>query len=271
MLRDGESVKDGLSRRNSRTTGGAGPTLREALKEAPFALAMSSGFFSFFAHTGVLTVLEDEGLLPCRVSGSSAGALVTGAWAGGVDAPVLAAELERLERADFWDPGVGAGLLRGRLFRERLDGLVPHHDFGACRVPATISVFDVATRRTRVLDRGAVPAAIHASCAVPFLFHPVVVEGRACLDGGILDRPGLEGMPADEPRVLFHHIASKSPWRFGKQALPKRRGMMTLVLLGLPRSGPFRLHEGRRAFAAARAAATRALDRPAGEAIVVEA
>ena len=60
------------------------PTLEEWLREAPFALGMSSGFFGFFAHTGVVTVLEDEGLLPSRVSGSSAGALVGGAWAAGV-------------------------------------------------------------------------------------------------------------------------------------------------------------------------------------------
>jgi NTE family protein len=46
---------------------------------------MSSGFFSFFAHAGLLGVLIDEGFLPERVSGSSAGALVTGAWAGGVE------------------------------------------------------------------------------------------------------------------------------------------------------------------------------------------
>jgi len=246
-------------------------TLREVLAEAPFALAMSSGFFSFFAHTGFLTVLEDAGLLPTRVSGSSAGALVTGAWAAGVDAPVLAAELDALERKDFWDPGVGPGLLRGRLFRERLERILPNHDFGACRVPASMSVFDVRTRRTRVVSEGAVTTAIQASCAVPFLFHPVTIGGRACLDGGILDRPGLEGMPAGEPRVLFHHIASKSPWRVGEQVLPRRPGMVTVVLEGLPRSGPFKLHEGRRAFAAARAAMKRALGRPAAEVVVVDA
>ena len=42
-------------------------TLREWLEEAPYALGMSSGFFGFFAHCGVLTVLEEEGLLPERV------------------------------------------------------------------------------------------------------------------------------------------------------------------------------------------------------------
>jgi NTE family protein len=245
-------------------------TLREHLREAPFALAMSSGFFSFFAHTGFLTVLEDAGLAPRRVSGSSAGALVSAAWASGLDAPRLADELLRLERRDFWDPGLGPGLLRGRLFRDKLERLLPTRRFGEGRIPAAVSVFDVRTRTTRVIADGHLGDAIRASCAVPVLFHPVWIGGRAYLDGGILDRPGLLGMPADEERVLFHHIASKSPWRT-RQDLPSRRGMVSVVLEGLPRSGPFRLDEGRRAFRAAREAMGRALDRPIGAGVVVSA
>lgn len=249
-------------------------SLREYLRAAPYALSMSSGFFSFFAHTSFLTVLEDEGLVPTRTSGSSAGALVGAAWASGIDAPVLAAELERLQRKDFWDPGVGAGLLRGRLFRERLERLLPARTFETARARAAVSVFDVATRKTHVVDRGDLARAIHASCAVPLLFQPVWIEGRAYLDGGILDRPGLDGMPREEKRVLFHHIASRSPWRpKSGPPIPKRDGMVTLVLEGLPRSGPFRLDEGRRAYRVAREATKRALDReiPPGGVVVVAA
>jgi NTE family protein len=236
-------------------------TLAEWLREGPFALTMSSGFFAFYAHTGFLTALEDAGLVPVRVSGSSAGALVGASWAGGVDAPRLAGELERLERRDFWDPGLGAGLLRGRLFRERLERLLSVPTFDRCRVPAAVSVFDVRTRTTRVLERGELAPAICASCALPVLFQPVRIDGRAYLDGGILDRPGLLGMPASEPRVLFHHLASKSPWR-SKIEVPARAGMLTFTVDGLPRSGPFKLEEGRRAFRAAREATRRALERP---------
>jgi NTE family protein len=241
----------------------ARPTLREHLREGPFALAMSSGFFAFFAHAGFLTVLEDEGLLPARVAGSSAGALVGAAWAGGLDAAALAREFARLERHHFWDPAPGPGLLRGRLFRERLASLVPARTLDACRVPAAVSVFDVRSRRTRVVDRGDLARAVHASCAVPLLFQPVRVDGRASLDGGILDRPGLAGLPASEPRVLYHHIASKSPWRL-RQEVPARPGAVAVAVEGLPRPGPFDLAAGRRAFAAARAATARALGRPLG-------
>jgi NTE family protein len=190
----------------------AAPTLRQWLREAPFALAMSSGFFAFFAHTGLLTVLEDEALLPMRVSGSSAGALVGAAWAVGVDGGALTSELERLRRDDFWDPAPGLGLLRGSLFRRKLHSMLGECVLEGGRVPATVSVFEPRTRLTRVLDSGDAAAAIHASCAVPVLFHPVRIGTRVFVDGGVADRPGLAGV-ARGTRVLFHHIASRSPWR----------------------------------------------------------
>jgi NTE family protein len=247
-------------------------SLREWLREGPFTLAMSSGFFGFFAHTGVLSVLEDEGLLPARAAGSSAGALVTGLWAGGLDAPVLARELEALRREHFWDPGLGAGLLRGALFRAKLESLLPVRDLARVRVPLSVSTHEVATRRTQVLAEGDLAAAIHASCAVPVMFHPVRVGGRWLVDGGVSDRPGLRGVPAGE-RVLFHHLASRSPWRRRHDPaleVPRRAGLVALVIPGLPRVGPYRLGEGLRALRAAREATRTALERPVvGGAVVI--
>lgn len=225
---------------------------------------MSSGFFGFFAHAGLVSVLEEQNLLPHRIAGSSAGALVGALWAAGVPAATLRDELFALRREHFWDPAPGLGLLRGRLFRKKLDALLPATSFEACRVPAGVSVYDVAARRTRVLDRGALAPAIHASCAVPLLFQPVWHEGRVLLDGGVADRPGIAGVPEGE-RILHHHLASRSPWRRPgdpSMAVPRRDGLTALVIEGLPRVGPFRLEHGPSAFAAAREAAQRALDRP---------
>jgi NTE family protein len=232
-------------------------TLGEWLADRPFSLAMSSGFFSFFAHTGMLGALVERGLAPRLITGSSAGALVGGAFASGVPVPAIAARLVSLRRTDFWDPAPGAGLLAGRRFDRLLRELLPVTSIAACPLPVKVSAFDIARRRTVVLDNGDLAHAIRASCAVPGLFHPVWIARRAYWDGGILDRPGLEGQ--DGERVLLHHIASRSPWR-RSLPIPRRAGMVTLVIDGLPRSGPFRLDAGRRALDLARVAAERAFD-----------
>ena len=241
--------------------------LGDWLGAAPFGLAMSSGFFAFYAHTGMMAALVERGLAPAHVAGSSAGALVGGAYAAGLDPEHLADVLLRLERADFWDPALGLGLLEGKRFDRLLREMLPVDRIEAGRLPLQISVFDIVRRRTEVLRAGDLAVAIRASCAVPGLFHPVWIGRKPYWDGGILDRPGIAGIP-DGERLLFHHIASRSPWRAADQVPPRRRGMTTLVIADLPRSGPTKLEAGRRALAMAREATRRALDRPIDAGVV---
>lgn len=233
-------------------------TLAEWLAERPFGLAMSSGFFSFYAHTGMLSALVGRGLAPAHVAGSSAGALVAGAWAAGLAPEALAAELQRLRRDDFWDPSVGAGLLAGKKFDALLREMLPLDRIEGCHVPVRISVFDILRRKTQILVRGDLPKAIRASCAVPGMFQPVWIDRRPYWDGGILDRAGIADMPAG--RLLFHHIAAPAPWSRSEPALPERADMVSLVLEKLPRPHPWAMDEGRRAVGIAREATERALD-----------
>jgi NTE family protein len=244
------------------------PSLREHLAEEPFTLALSSGFFGFFAHAGLVSALDEAGLVPAALTGSSAGALVAGAWASGRSGDDLATHLLRLRRADFWDPAPGLGLLRGGRFQSLLEETLLAPTFAECRAPLSVSVYDVAARKTVVLSAGPLASAIRASCTFPGLFQPTWHEGRAYLDGGIADRPGLLGAPPG--RVLFHHLASRSPWRkagASSLAIPERAGLVALVLGRLPRLGPFRLEDGIHAYTLARARARRALDEPVASTI----
>jgi len=253
--------------------GFAPKTLREWLSEGPFSLAMSSGFFSFFAHTGVMLALEEEGFAPSGVGGSSAGALVAGMWASGTSARESARALSELVRADFWDPKIGLGVLAGKKFEAKVDQLLTSKRFEECRVPLAVSVFDLYSRSTRSIREGRLAPAIVASCTVPLMFHPVWLNGRPTWDGGILDRPGMLGMP--EQRMFYHHIVSRSPWRRKNSAaltIPTRSQMVSLSIDDLPRSGPFRLEEGRSALRKARETMLRALDAPlAGDRVRISA
>lgn len=241
-------------------------TLRDWLREAPFTLGLSSGFFGFFAHAGAVSVLEEEGLLPARVCGSSAGALVGGLLGAGVSSARMRAELLALRREHFWDPAPGLGLLRGALFRARLEALLPVRTFEECPRPVALSVFDLRARRTAVLREGALAPAIHASCAAPVLFQPVRIGGRPYLDGGVLDRHGLAGLAAGE-RVLYHHLTSRSPWRRRNSPalrVPGRPGLEAVATHGIPRLGPFRLSRAAEAMERAAEGLRAALARTVG-------
>jgi NTE family protein len=238
-------------------------TLRDWLREAPFTLTLSSGFFGFFAHAGAVAALEEAGLRPARITGSSAGALVGGLWGAGVPAARIRDELLALRREHFWDPAPGLGLLRGRLFRARLDAILPVGTFEDCATPVAVSAFDVLARRTRVIDRGPLSPALHASCAAPVLFQPVRLGSRLLVDGGVLDRHGLAPV-SDGERVLYHHLTSRSPWRRRDSPalrVPERRGLRAIATDGIPRMGPFRLERAAEAMERAAEGVRAALDR----------
>lgn len=241
-------------------------TLADWLAAEPFTLTMSSGFFGFFCHAGMVAALDEAGLRPARVTGSSAGALAGSAIAAGLTPRELIAELTALTRADFWDPGFGMGLLKGTLFRERLARLLPAQRFDQCAIPLAVSVHQWAGRQTRVIDHGELVPAVYASCAVPLLFHPIRLDGKLASDGGIADRWGLAGV-RDGERVFYHHLGSRSPWRRKDDPalqLPERANLAALELHGIPRSGPGKLALGPHIVALAWKATRAALGAPVG-------
>ena len=236
-------------------------TLREWLKQQPFTLTMSSGFFSFFAHCGMLSVLEEEGLLPQRVTGSSAGALTAACWATGMSTDEIRELFFSIKKSDIWDPGVGLGLLKGDKFRQRLREALPAQHIEQGAIPLAVSVYDRKTQQTHSYAHGDLATLVSASCAVPLMFQPVAYQHNSYLDGGIQDRPGLHAVQSGE-RVFYHHIVSRSPWRRkGDVALqvPVRDNMASLAIAGLVRSGPSKLAMGPIAYAQARRASQAAL------------
>ena len=229
-------------------------TLKDWLQEGPFTLTMSAGFFSFFAHCGMVSVLEEEGLIPAKLTGASAGALIGACWGSGCPAGRIKEQLFRVSKADFWDPTPGFGLLKGKLFHDMVADLAGVERLEDCPIPVAVSASDMFSRTAHVFSTGSLAQAVHASSAVPFLFHPVRIQGRYYVDGGVKDRHGLAGAGRDG-RIFYHHIASRSAWRRKNSTalqLPKRDQLVSLVIADLPRSGPNRLDQGPPAYEHAR-------------------
>lgn len=235
------------------------------LAAGPFHLRLSSGYFGFYAHAGFLRALEDRGYWPTSIGGSSAGALVAGLAASGLRGVALEKELNSFRRRDFWDPGVGLGLLRGRKLRDLIGDKLLVDAFERCETPLAVSVFDVMRRRTRILRSGPLAPALQASAALPGLFQPVWLNGRPCLDGGILDRTSLDTAPPTGTRLLFHHLAPSRRWHRKAAPVhhpPTRDGMIRFTIDPLPRLGPFALDRGPEVYALARQKTIEALGQP---------
>jgi predicted acylesterase/phospholipase RssA len=205
-------------------------SLADQIRGARVGLALSSGFFGFFHHAGVLAALVERGIAPSRIAGNSAGALVGAMYASGLDPAAIAAALLAVRRADFWDAGWpltarGFGLLAGEKLGAHLARVLPVHGVAECRVPFAAGVYGLEDGRTRHLSAGSLVAAVRASCAVPYLFQPVEIGGRRYWDGGFAEKTPLT--PFIDAGELDVVVVSYLPPR-DADALA-RRGIRSLI------------------------------------------
>lgn len=182
-------------------------SLLEWLEQGPFTLALSSSFFGFYSHCGITALLEEHQLRPQKVTGSSAGALIGGAIASGLSSKEMRDIVFNIDRKDFWDPKPGLGLLRGQKFQQTLEKYFVR-DFKDAQIPLEVAVFDIFSMQTKFLDRGNLPQAVVASCAVPLMFHPVKIDGRLFYDGGVIHKSGINMIDPDE-RILCVFLESE--------------------------------------------------------------
>lgn len=243
-------------------------TREQRLREAPFSLCLSAGFFGFFAHTGILSELEARELWPERITGASAGALAGGLWGMGVPLDEMRERLLSVRREDFWDPGLPVlGLLRGHAFEGILDDILSglgRKQLEQAQIPMTAVVWDMLSRRSRHVSQGSAARAIRASCALPVMFRPVRVDGRWSLDGGASDREATSPLRVDD-RALICSLPHSTPWpEFGltsKRTDGPRR--LRFEPQALPKVSPFALERGELAMHSARRQFADWLDGPA--------
>lgn len=224
-------------------------TLRSWLSQGPFTLSLCSSFFGFYSHCAATHVLYDLGLIPHKVTGSSAGALVAAALASGMTPPQFKDLIFSIERNHFWDPQLGFGLLKGEKFLQILrQHLAP--DFASTTLLIEIATWDIFAFKTHFLNQGSLPEAVVASCAVPGLFHPQKIQNRFYYDGGIINKSGVS--PTDRHcRVLNIFLESQGPLRSYKNKIKISRGPQhrTLYFSKIPLVNIHKLESGKTAFA----------------------
>jgi NTE family protein len=154
-------------------------------------LALGSGGARGAAHTGVLKVLEREGIKVSVVAGSSIGALVGAAFAVGVpiedvEREWLATDVQKILRG-FLPTFPRAGLSSGGELRRMLVGILGNVEIQELPIPYAAVACDIDSGETVVLREGSLVDAVRASTAIPGLFRPIRWNGRILVDGGLVD------------------------------------------------------------------------------------
>jgi NTE family protein len=177
-------------------------------------LALSGGSTYGAAHVGVMEVLNQNGIQPDMIAGTSAGALVGAAYF----ACVPLKEIETLFLTMNWPTLLRLSIRSPRsLFdtqpmEEFLRKKLGDIEFKDLKIPFAAVACDIHTGERVVLQSGPVAPAVRASAAIPGLFSPVEIGGRLLVDGGIVDNLPVDlvrSMGADY--VIASDVAKRGP------------------------------------------------------------
>jgi len=155
------------------------------------AVVLGGGAARGFAHLGVLRVLEDAGVAPDLIVGTSVGSLVGALYADGYPARDLERLSRDLDRDTFFDfslaPALfGTGLARGARLEQWTRDHLRAKRIEQLPVRFAAVATDLDDGSLVVLDRGEVAPAVRASSAIPGVFEPVQLGGRLLVDGGVV-------------------------------------------------------------------------------------
>lgn len=160
------------------------------LKRPPrIGLALGGGAARGFAHVGVIQVLEEAGIRPALVAGTSAGSLVAAFYASGKTGAQLQQAAEAMEEATFADwtlPIFSRGILRGDALAKYVHTQVGGRLIEDMPLSLGIVATDLNSGQGVLFQRGDTATAVRASSAVPAIFQPVRISGREYVDGGLV-------------------------------------------------------------------------------------
>jgi NTE family protein len=167
-------------------------------------LALGSGGARGLAHLLVFELLDELGLRPHRISGSSIGAVMGSLYAAGISGAEIRELLDRMTvssdeswldsllREDlmrwlsFLQPSLEpGGIVKSEAFSRFLEETAGISRFDELSIPLRVVATDYWEREAVVFESGDLWPAVQASMAMPGLFKPVKHEGRLLVDGGM--------------------------------------------------------------------------------------
>lgn len=156
-------------------------------KKKTLGLVLGGGGARGMAHIGVLKVLEEAGLRPDFVAGTSAGSLIGALHCCGC----TWRRLHELARSTDWGDLVAItvprmGLINTSKLARLVDRLTGGRSIEELPIPFRAVAVDITRGQEVVLDHGPVSRAVQASSAIPGIFEPVRWEGLLLVDGGLL-------------------------------------------------------------------------------------
>jgi len=157
-------------------------------KQYNTGLVLSGGGARGFAHLGVIQALNEAGIFPDVISGTSAGALVGVLYADGHSPREILKMLNVGSRLDFMRPAMPReGLLQISGILKILKTCLHAKTFEELKIPLFVTATDLNNGKAVYFSKGDLFCPVIASASIPVLFQPVKIDDISYVDGGVLD------------------------------------------------------------------------------------
>ena len=155
-------------------------------------IALGGGGARGFCHIAFLKVLDELGLKPKIISGTSIGSIIGSFYAAGMSAEAMGDLLESVgfkEIRKMMDLNIfnDSALFKGRGVEEFIEEKLPVDTFEECEIPIKIVSADFWGRQQVIFESGDLIEAIRASMSLPGVFEPVEYKNQVLIDGGAVN------------------------------------------------------------------------------------
>jgi NTE family protein len=157
-------------------------------KKYKIGLVLSGGGARGFAHLGVLQALNEAGIYPDIISGTSAGALAGVMYCDGHFPKKILKIMTRNSRLDYMRPVLPRnGILEISGINKLLEANLNAKKFEDLKIPLIVCATDLNNGMPVYFSKGDLISSVIASSSIPVMFKPVIINKIYYVDGGVLD------------------------------------------------------------------------------------
>lgn len=150
-------------------------------------IALSGGGTRGVVHIGVLQALEENGIYPTVISGTSAGSIIGAMYAHGYSpSEIMTIAGARSLILMFALRMPNKGFVRHLFLRKMLQKHIPEDSFEALQKPLFVAVSNLNTGKAEIRSTGILHDVIIASSSIPVLYEPIKIDDQWYVDGGLL-------------------------------------------------------------------------------------
>lgn len=156
-------------------------------------VALSGGGVRGISHLGVLKGLNEIGIFPDKVSGTSAGAIVGAMYCNGFKPEEILKIIVETNYFKFMRPAISlTGILKMNSVADLFKLYLKHDDFSQLTTPLTVAATDIKKGKVIYFSEGELINPILASSCIPGMFDPIIIGNRYLIDGGVLNNLPVE-------------------------------------------------------------------------------